>query len=105
MAQKKTVSLYQATQNSPTLARLSELAMDSTARLKAIQPLLPASIRQSIKPGPIDGQEWCLILNNSAVAAKVRQLLPALQAHVNSKGWEVTSIRLKIQTSKPLPQK
>ncbi len=98
MSHKKSVSLYQATQNSPTLARLSDLALDSSARLRAIELLLPMPIRRSIKPGPIDGTEWCLILSNSAVAAKVRQLLPALQAHLNSKGWEVTSIRLKVQT-------
>jgi len=100
MSLRKPLSLYQATQNSPTFARLSDLASDSSARLKAIEPLLPIAIRPSIKPGPIDGAEWCLILSNSAIAAKVRQLLPALQAHLNSKGWEVNSIRLKVQTSK-----
>jgi hypothetical protein len=100
MSLKKTVSLYQATQESPTLARLSDLALDSSARLKAIELLLPATIRSSIKAGPIEGTEWCLILSNSAVAAKVRQLLPALQAHLNTRGWEINSIRLKVQTSK-----
>ena len=96
MSLKKSVSLYQATQNSPTLARLSDLASDSSARLKAIERLLPMTMLPSIKPGPIDGTEWCLILSSNAVAAKVRQLLPALQAHLNSKGWEVNSIRLKV---------
>ncbi|OYU43309.1 MAG: hypothetical protein CFE44_19100 [Burkholderiales bacterium PBB4] len=99
MLRKKSISLLQATQNSPTLARLSDLAQDSSARLKAIQALLPSSIRPSIKPGPIEGTEWCLILSNNSVAAKIRQLSPALLAHLNSKGWEVTSIRLKVQTS------
>ena len=99
MSPKKSVSLYQATQNSPTLARLSDLAVDSSARLKAIENLLPAAIRSSIKPGPIDGAEWCLILSSNAVAAKVRQLLPTLLAQLNNRGWQVNSIRLKIQTS------
>ena len=100
MSLKKSVSLFQATQNSPILARLSDLALDSSARLEAVETLLPVAIRTSIKPGPIDGTEWCLILSNSAVAAKVRQLLPALQSLLNSKGWKVNSIRLKVQTSK-----
>ena len=90
-------TLMQATQDSPTLARLSALATDSTARLKAIESLIPASLRASIRPGPIDGSDWCLILDNNTVAAKLRQLLPALQSHLRSKGWEVNSIRLKVQ--------
>jgi ethanolamine ammonia-lyase small subunit len=41
-----------------------------------------------------------LLLDNNAVAAKVRQLLPSLEAHLRSKGWEITSIRLKVQMSR-----
>ena len=82
------------------LAKLSGLATESVARLKAIESLIPANLRASIKPGPIDGATWCLILDNNATAAKIRQLLPALQAHLRAKGWEVNSIRLKVQISK-----
>jgi len=97
---KKSVTLFQATQDSPTLLHLSKLALDSTARLKSLAPLLPIALRTGIKPGPIDGLTWCLILENSAVAAKVKQLVPLLIQHLNTKGWEVTSIRLKIQTQR-----
>jgi len=90
-------TVLQATQGSPTLARLASLATDSTARLRAIEPLIPAALRNAVKAGPIDGTSWCLILDNNAVAAKMRQLLPALEAHLRSKGWEVNSIRLKVQ--------
>ena len=82
------------------LARLSELATESVARLKAIESLIPGPLRQSIKAGPIDGSTWCLILDNNATAAKIRQLLPAIQSHLRVKGWEVNSIRLKVQISK-----
>jgi len=91
------VSLQQATQDSPTLARLTELAMESSARLKAIEPLIPASLRPAVKAGPIDGTVWCLIVDNNSAAAKIRQSLPALEAHLRTKGWKVTSIRLKVQ--------
>lgn len=93
------VTLLQATQASPTLARLTELSMDSVARLKAVQPLIPAPLRSAITAGPIDGPVWCLIVSSNAAAAKLRQLLPALEAHLRSTGWEVTSIRLKVQMS------
>lgn len=91
------VTLLQATQDSPVLARLSALSDDSVARLKAIQSLIPAALRSAVTAGPIDGPAWCLLLDNNAAAAKMRQLLPALIAHLRSKGWEVTSIRLKVQ--------
>lgn len=90
------VSLLQASQESPTLARLSELARDSVARLKAIEPLLPLTLRSAITAGPIDGPTWCLLVSSTAVAAKLRQLLPALQAHLRTQGWEVSAIRLKV---------
>ena len=92
-------TLLQATQDSPTLANLTALAMESSARLKSIEVLIPVAIRSAVKPGPIEGQVWCLILDNNAIAAKIRQLLPSLEAHLRTKGWDVTSIRLKVQTS------
>jgi len=94
------VSLQQATQDSPALARLTELARDSSARLKAIEPLIPATLRPAIQAGPIDGPVWCLLVSSNAVAAKIRQFLPALEAHLRTKGWEITSIRLKVQISR-----
>ena len=91
------VTLLQATQESPTLARLTELSKDSVARLKAIEPMIPAVLRSAVTAGPIDGSIWCLIVNSNAAAAKLRQLLPAMEAHLRSKGWEVSAIRLKVQ--------
>ena len=96
---KHSVTLQQASQESPTLARLTELTRDSVARLDAVRALIPAALRNSIKAGPIDGMTWCLLLDNNATAAKIRQLLPALLALLRSKGWMIESIRLKVQNS------
>lgn len=93
------ITLMQATQESPTLARLTQLSTESLARLKAIQPLIPTALQASVKAGPIDGPVWCLILDNTATAAKIRQLLPAIQSLLRVEGWEVNSIRLKVQIS------
>jgi len=93
------VSLQQAADESPTLARLAQLARESGERLKAVEALIPASLRPAVKPGPIDGTDWCLLVDSSAAAAKLRQVLPALQAHLCGRGWQVTSIRLKVQLS------
>jgi len=98
----QSVTLQQATLDSPTLARLTELTRDSVARLQAIMPLIPAALRANVKAGPIDGPTWCLLLENNAAAAKLRQMLPALEAHLRSKGWAVDAIRLKVQRSQAL---
>lgn len=91
------VSLQQATLDSPTLARLTELSRDSVARLQTILPLIPPTLHSSVTAGPIDGASWCLLIDNNAAAAKLRQLLPALQAHLRTRGWAVEAIRLKVQ--------
>lgn len=91
------MSLLQASQEAPTLSRLMDLSNESVARLKAIQTLLPPTLRGGLQAGPIEGDSWCLLVPNNAVAAKMRQLLPALLAHLRSKGWEVNAIRLKVQ--------
>ncbi|MDZ7937671.1 MAG: hypothetical protein U5M53_05065 [Rhodoferax sp.] len=95
----RAVSVLQASQESPTLARLSELAAESSARLQSLRAIIPLTLQASIQAGPIEGSEWCLLISNTAVAAKVRQLLPAMQAHLRTKGWEVNAIRLKVQMS------
>ena len=91
-------TVLQASHESPTLARLSELVADSGARLQCIIPLLPPALRASVKAGPVEDTVWCLLVANNAVAAKLRQLLPDLTAHLRTKGWDVTQIRLKVST-------
>jgi hypothetical protein len=93
------VTLLQAAEDSPTLARLAELARESGERLKAIEPLIPVALRPAVKAGPIDGGAWCLLVGNNAAAAKLRQILPALQGRLLDCGWQVTSIRLKVQSA------
>lgn len=97
---KNTVTLLEASQDSPALARLIDLASESAARLKAIELLIPNSLRLAVKAGPIEEQVWCLILENNAVASKIRQLLPAFESHLRTKGLEVNSIRLKVQITR-----
>lgn len=92
------IPLQQASQESPTLARLTALTRDSSARLKAIEGLIPPLLRPAVQAGPIEGGSWCLLVKSNAAAAKLRQLLPAFAAHLRVKGWDVTEIRLKVQT-------
>ncbi|MBY0409007.1 MAG: hypothetical protein K2Q97_02510, partial [Burkholderiaceae bacterium] len=86
------ISLEQASKDSPTLAKLTALTRDSSERLKAVELLIPTGLRSAVRAGPIDGDSWCLLIKGNAAAAKLRQLLPALMAHLRSKGWEINAI-------------
>jgi hypothetical protein len=94
---RRFVGVLQACEDAPTLARLAQLARESRERLEAVQFLIPAPLRSAVQAGPIDGSAWCLLVDNSAAAAKLRQVVPALTAELASRGWQVTSIRLKVQ--------
>jgi hypothetical protein len=91
------IPLQQAAQESPTFARLADLIRESSARLQAIKTLLPAPLRASVQAGPIEDGCWCLLVSSNAVAAKLRQLVPAFLVHLNQKNLSVTSIRIKVQ--------
>ncbi|HAU57166.1 MAG TPA: hypothetical protein DCW87_06090 [Comamonadaceae bacterium] len=92
------VTLQQAADASPMLAQLAALTRESSERLKAVESLVPPALRPALQAGPIEGTTWCIVVKSNAAAAKLRQLLPAMQAHLRSKGWQVNVIRLKIQT-------
>ena len=94
---RRFVPLQEACDGAPTLARLAQLARESRDRLEAVQFLIPAPLRSAIKAGPIDGTNWCLLVDNNAAAAKLRQVLPALTAELCRRGTQVNSIRLKVQ--------
>jgi hypothetical protein len=91
------LSLQEAALTSPVLARLSELSRESQARLLAIRPILPVVLHAAVQAGPLDGRNWCLIVKNNAVAAKLRQLLPAFETRLHNQGLPVDSIRIKVQ--------
>lgn len=90
-------TLLEASEESPTLAGLMARARQSQACLEAIAPLLPEPLRAAVQAGPVDDQgEWCLLVRSSAAAAKLRQMLPTLQAHLRTQGSGVRGIRIKI---------
>ncbi len=90
------VTLLQASQNNASLAKLMELNRASKARYDAITALIPESLRPNVTAGPLTEGVWCLLLNNTTTAAKMRQLIPAFEAHLRVHQLEVKSIRLKV---------
>ncbi|MDM0045442.1 hypothetical protein QTH91_13185 [Variovorax dokdonensis] len=91
-------TLQQAADASPALAGLAERARDAAERLKAIEDLIPLPLRSSLAAGPADGEEWCLLVQGNAAAAKLRQMTPMLVNRLRQRGWNVTTLRLKIRS-------
>ena len=92
----KTQSVTQIIEGATALSQLQALARDGQNRLQAILPLLPVSMRSLVQSGGIEGESWCILVPNSAMAAKLRQFLPSLCAHLRTKGWNVQLITVKV---------
>jgi hypothetical protein len=91
-----TQDLAQALRGSDALSQLSRRIRDSQARLAALQPLLAPSMRSQVHAGPIDEEGYTLLAANTAVAAKLRYLLPALEQSLVAQGWPALPIRVKL---------
>jgi hypothetical protein len=83
------------------LANLLARVRASQARLDAVASVLPAPLRPHLRAGPLDEEGWTILAANSAVAAKLRHLLPMLAEALLAKGWQATSIRIKVQSTQP----
>jgi hypothetical protein len=91
------VRIASALQGSESLASLMQRMQQSQARLKAVQPLLAEGLAGAVQAGPLDELGWSLLVANAAAAAKLRQLLPQLQAVLREQGFADVPIRLRLQ--------
>jgi hypothetical protein len=91
-----TVGIDQALAGSAPLAQLARRMQASQDRLAAVLPLLPPAMRGAVRAGPIDEAGWSLLVSSNAVAAKLRQMVPALEARLRTQGFEVLPVRVKL---------
>jgi hypothetical protein len=94
-----TWTLEGALEQSQALAQLLQRLRQSQARLACIRELLPEPLRGVVRAGPLDEAGWSLLVPSGAVAAKLRQLMPDLQAALQHQGWPDLAIRIKVQSS------
>ena len=79
----------------PTAMRMASLQNDCAA---ALPPMF-----SSVDIVQFQDAELVLATPNAAVAAKLKQQLPKLQAALLKRGWQVDNIRLKVQVNKSMP--
>lgn len=92
-----TLKLAAALDRSEPLALLLRRLHESRQRFDAVAGELPPPLRDDIRPGPMDGNQWTLLAAHNAAAAKLRQLLPLLQQRLQAAGWQGTSIKVRVQ--------
>ncbi|MBS0449391.1 MAG: DUF721 domain-containing protein [Proteobacteria bacterium] len=88
--------MVDALARSTPLELLRERIRESNARYEAIRVVLPAALAAHVRPGPLDDTGWSLLAANAAVAAKLRQLQPRLEAVLREQGRPVAAIRIKV---------
>jgi len=94
------LTLVEAVESAPSLAALQQRIRMSQACLQHIQPLIPVSLKPHLSAGPVEAQEWCLLVTHAAASTKLRQLVPAMLKIFARSGLPITSIRIKLQTAK-----
>jgi len=90
-----------ALDRSEPLGLLLRRLHESRAHYDAVAPLLPPSLRADVRAGPVDGDCWTLLAAHNPAAAKLRQMLPTLLAHLRERGWQGTSIKVRVQPRTP----
>jgi hypothetical protein len=88
--------LAAALRDSEPLARLAERLHESRRRLDCIASALPPELAAQVQSGPIDADGWTLLAASPAVAAKLRQLVPRLQAKLTDGRFTELPMRVKV---------
>jgi hypothetical protein len=94
------VPLTRALDQNESLAGLLRRLHESEARMATVQPCLPQALRAAVRPGPLDDQSWSLLVSNASTAAKLRQLVPALESALAEAGWPAVALRVKIMAAR-----
>ncbi|WP_083438527.1 DciA family protein [Caldimonas brevitalea] len=94
----RTLPIHEALSRHAGLARIQQLMRESNERFEVVRPLLPPALAAHVKAGPVDEQGWSLLAPNGAAAAKLRQLQPRLEEALRQRGWQVSAIRVKVQS-------
>lgn len=77
------------------LGSLLQRVRESQALLATAAGLMPPALRGLVRAGPLDDEGWVLLVGHAAAAAKLRQLVPTIEAHLRQQG-RVQNVRVKV---------
>lgn len=86
--------------HSDVLLGLQRRIAESNERLKVVRALLPEALSAELAAGPVDDAGWTVMVRSSAVAAKLRQWQPLMEDALRQRGWQVSAIRVRIQSGR-----
>lgn len=98
MAVPDAVPLGQVLDRCEPLLRLQQRLAAANAYMDTVRPLLPPTLSRHVRSGPTDQDGWTLLVANPAVAAKLRQLQPHLEAALRQRGCATSRIRIRVQS-------
>lgn len=96
-----TLAFSDALSGHAPLAALLQRVRESRERYDVIAPLLAGGLRSAVRPGPLDEEGWTLLAAHGAAAAKLRQLLPRLDARLRDAGWTPVAIKVRVLPPEP----
>ncbi|HSI38154.1 MAG TPA: DciA family protein [Methylotenera sp.] len=91
--------------NQPELTMLRARTQETQTAQKIWEAIAPDNLAQLSHASSIKNQQFTVIANNNAVAAKIKLFIPSLLIKLEKQGCEVTAIRVKVQVKSTPPTK
>lgn len=83
--------------NKPELIALNARIQETQVVQKIWEDVAPGNLAQLSRAVSLKNQQFSIVTDNNAVAAKIKLLIPSLLIKLEKRGCEVTSIRVKVQ--------
>ena len=90
------MQLINAILKKSALSKMAEKAKELTTIQKIWNEVVPAQLKPFTQAGNIQHKRLTVQVENGAIAAKIKLLLPSLISKLQKQGVEVTSIRVEV---------
>ncbi len=90
-------TLQTAMSGAEPLVSLMQRLQASQRCLAAVKGVIPPMLHAHISAGPLDDEGWTLLVANTAISSKLRQLHPRLLDALAQKGCSVKALRVRVQ--------